>query len=159
MIPGVIPVAGRGSRAFPKTSGLPKVLLEVGGKTLLERKLLRDQLNVREIYLIVGHLQAQIRAGVMRGAEAERIRRNYSVEVKADRIVALEEKPVDPPNDLLGCGTFVLTPEIFDAIDATPPSSRTGRVELIAMRPLLRANGPDLSPETMAAALRGLGWR
>ena len=64
MIPGVIPVAGRGSRAFPKTSGLPKVLLEVGGKTLLERhiELLRDQLNIREIYLVVGHLQRQIRA-------------------------------------------------------------------------------------------------
>jgi NDP-sugar pyrophosphorylase family protein len=39
MTPGVIPVAGRGSRAFPKTSGLPKVLLEVGGKTLLERNI------------------------------------------------------------------------------------------------------------------------
>ncbi|MGA2267837.1 MAG: glycosyltransferase [Bryobacteraceae bacterium] len=194
----MIPVAGRGSRAFPKISGLPKVLLEVGGKTLLERniELLRDQLNIREIYLIVGHLQAQIRArcgdgsgqgvvlhytecadpdvglarglallrsqmngpfvtilgdelyvgsnhgnlplsdhdtvcGVMRGAEADQIRCNYSVEVDNGRIVALEEKPVEPRNDLLGCGTFVFTLEIFDAIDATPPSSRAGRVELI----------------------------
>ncbi len=61
---GLIPAAGEGVRAYPKTTRLPKVLLEVAGKSLLARNLeiLRDQIGVREVVVIVGHLGDQVRA-------------------------------------------------------------------------------------------------
>lgn len=61
---GVLPAAGRGVRAWPKTHFIPKVMLEVGGKPLLQRNLeiLRDQFGLTEIVVIVGHLGEQIRA-------------------------------------------------------------------------------------------------
>ena len=46
------------------------------------------------------------------------------------RVVSLVEKPTHIRNDLLGCGTFVFTPAIFDAIAHTPESKASGRVEL-----------------------------
>lgn len=59
---GVIPAAGRGVRAYPKTAYMPKTLVEVGGKPLLQWniELLRDQLGIRELYLIIGYLGEQI---------------------------------------------------------------------------------------------------
>ena len=43
---GVILAAGRGVRAYPSTKHMPKALLEVGGKPLIQRniEILRDQL-------------------------------------------------------------------------------------------------------------------
>jgi len=60
---GVLTAAGRGVRAYPRTGYLPKVLLEVGGKPLLLRNLeiLRDQLGIRDIVVVVGHLQEKVR--------------------------------------------------------------------------------------------------
>ena len=60
---GVIPAAGRGTRTFPLSSKIQKVMLDVGGKPLLQRnvELLRDQLDSKLIYIIVGHLGQQIK--------------------------------------------------------------------------------------------------
>ena len=46
------------------------------------------------------------------------------------RIVVLDEKPNVIESNVLGCGTYVFTPEIFDAIERTRPSTRSGKVEL-----------------------------
>ncbi len=197
---GLIPAAGRGLRAYPKTTHRPKVLLNAGGKSLLERnvELLRDQLGIREITVIVGYRGQQVRehlgdgsrlavtidylecrdveaglargillarerftepfvtvlgdelyldsnhaelaAWVERGADAvcgvmetddeARIRANYSVRLEGERILALEEKPERDFGALLGCGTYLFSPRIFAAIEAAPPSPRSGRVEL-----------------------------
>ena len=61
---GVIPAAGAGVRAYPRTIHVPKVLLEVGGKPLLQRNLeiLRDGIGVEEVVVIVGHLADQVRS-------------------------------------------------------------------------------------------------
>ena len=196
----LIPAAGRGLRAYPKTVRTPKVLLTIDGRALIERniELLRDSLGIRDIVIIVGHLGDQIRGalgdgsrlgvalryvecprpddglargllvardlfdepfvtilgdelyldsnhqrlpeclggefsavcGVLRTGDLHRIKRNYSVVMEGGRIVALEEKPAVIRNDYLGCGTYVFTPGIFRAIEATPPSPRSGRVEL-----------------------------
>lgn len=196
----LIPAAGRGGRAHPLTANRPKVLLEVDGKTLLERniELLRDQLGITDITVVIGYLGDQVRArfgdgsalgvslhhlechdvdrglasgillardrfdepfvtilgdelylgsnhrgltsmydqrfdaicGVIDGAEPDQIRRNYGVRIEDGAITAVVEKPTTPENRLLGCGTYVFTPAIFDAIDSTPPSARSGRVEL-----------------------------
>ena len=47
----LIPAAGRGIRAFPKTQYLPKPLLEIDGKTLLQRniEILRDDLDRKSV--------------------------------------------------------------------------------------------------------------
>lgn len=204
---GVIPAAGRGIRAWPRTVHQPKVLLEVAGKPLIQRNLeiMRDCWGVRDIIVLVGHLQDQIRAflgdgsrfgvtitfvdvadpsiGLARGLylardlltepfvailgdelyldsnhkdllplpepwefgcavaiseDARRIRKNYSVKIEQGLIRDLEEKPETLDNQNLGCGTYVFRPSIFDAIDRTPPSAKSGRVELThAMRTLV----------------------
>ena len=196
----LIPAAGRGLRAWPKASALPKVLLEIDGKPVLQRniEILRDCLGIRDITIIVGYLQEQIRrffgggselgvsiryvdcknpdiglargmllsrdqfrepfvtilgdelylgsnhrrllddlppdfdavCGLLRTGDLHQIKRNYSVRVEEGRITRLVEKPEKIENGLLGCGTYVFSPRIFDAIETTPPSVRSGRVEL-----------------------------
>ena len=197
---GVIPAAGEGIRAYPATRHVPKVLLEVAGKPLIVRnvELLRDQLGVRDITIIVGHLGNQIRdvfgsgeafgvaitylecpdptiglargllpaidrlsqpfvailgdelylnsnhadlakldlgsavaaCGVHQTRYKRQIQKNYSVRIADGRIAQLVEKPVAPHDDLLGVGTYILHPRMGDWIRRTPPSPRSGRVEL-----------------------------
>jgi dTDP-glucose pyrophosphorylase len=59
---GVILAAGKGIRAYPSTKYLPKALLEIGGKTLLEWniELMRDQLGIEEVIIVIGHLGHKI---------------------------------------------------------------------------------------------------
>lgn len=56
----VIPSAGRGSRMNSLTDALPKPLLEVNGKTLLEHKFDALPEGVTEIILIVGYMASMI---------------------------------------------------------------------------------------------------
>lgn len=195
---GLIPAAGQGVRAYPATTYKPKALLDVAGKPLLLRNLeiMRDQLGVREVVVVVGHLAEQIRdflgdgssygvqiryvdcpdpsiglargillaeselpepfvtilgdelyigsnhgdirlpeeefdcvCGIMKTDEPNLIRKNYSVTIEDGRIRDVEEKPRRVTNDLLGCGTYVFSPNVFDWIRRTPPG-RSGRVEL-----------------------------
>jgi dTDP-glucose pyrophosphorylase len=60
----VIGAAGAGQRLHPRTADIPKVMLEVAGKPLLSRQLelVRDDMQIHEVWIIVGHLQDQIRA-------------------------------------------------------------------------------------------------
>ena len=196
----VIPAAGRGLRAFPKTSCIAKALLEIDGKSLLERNIerLRCALAIRDITVIVGHLEDQIRqalgdgsrldvslryvrcpnpdaglaqglllvekdqpdpfvvtladefyidsnhaellsawrgdcdvvCGILPTLDLHQIKRNYAVTIEDGRIHSLEEKPLKVENDLLGCGTYIFGPALFQAIRETSPSVRSGRIEL-----------------------------
>ena len=58
-----MPAAGRGVRAWPRTVFVPKVMLEVAGKPLLQRniEILRDDLGITDVIVIVGHLADQVR--------------------------------------------------------------------------------------------------
>jgi dTDP-glucose pyrophosphorylase len=60
---GVLAAAGRGRRIHPRSVTVPKVLLEVAGTSLMERNLvlLRDQLGVRDVIVVVGHLGDSVR--------------------------------------------------------------------------------------------------
>src|SRR6185503_16449635 len=59
------------------------------------------------------------------------------------RITNLEEKPAVVTNSWLGCGTYVFRPSIFAAIERTPPSPRSGRIELTdAIATLIREGKP-----------------
>jgi dTDP-glucose pyrophosphorylase len=212
----LIPAAGRGLRAYPKTNRCPKVLLEIDGKPLILRniELLRDSLGVRGVTVIVGPHGDQVRArlgdgarfgvelryvecpdsgiglargillcrdlfrepfitilgdelyansnhsrlaelyglpfdavcAVMRASDLHQIKRNYGVQIEDGRIVSLVEKPSEIRNDLLGCGTYLFTPGIFDAIAGGKPSPRTGRVELTDVLNGLAQGAPGVLP-------------
>ena len=60
---GIIPAAGRGTRAYPYTRGIPKGMVDVAGRPNLERvvAILRDQLHVSRIVIVVGAFGEQIR--------------------------------------------------------------------------------------------------
>jgi len=212
----LIPAAGRGLRAYPKTSRIPKALLEIDGQPIIARNigLLRDHLGIRDITVIVGHLGGQIReflgdgsrlgvslrylecpdpeiglargmllskdlfrepfvtilgdevyldtnhsrlpellerpfeavCGILHTEDLHQIKHNYAVRIQDGRITSLVEKPAVIENDLLGCGTYVFTPGIFQAIQATPPNRRTGRTELTDAIDRLAAGVPGVIP-------------
>ena len=212
----LIPAAGRGIRAFPKTQYLPKPLLEIDGKTLLQRniEILRDELAIHDITIIVGYEGEQIISrfgsgaslgvslryvkcddpdiGLARGMllaeevlqqpfvtilgdelyhhanhkqllnqfdattkaicsvlptkDLHQIKKNYALKINDKFITSLVEKPTRIENNLLGCGTFVFTPEIFAAIRNAPASPRSRRVELIDAINLLTTFGDCVRP-------------
>ncbi|TGK33781.1 glycosyltransferase [Leptospira gomenensis] len=199
---GVIAAAGKGTRAYPRTTFIPKPLFEFQGKTILERnvELMRNTFRVKKIYVLVGHLKEMVISeieriqknhpnleiipspwttkglasdiaslsskivspfitilgdefyfhpdhkkfvdtfkkhpkliasiGVQKTSLLSRIRKNYSVELKGDRILELVEKPSDPPNDLLGLGSYLFTPAYFEYFKTTPPSPKSGVIEI-----------------------------
>jgi dTDP-glucose pyrophosphorylase len=60
---GVIPAAGRGTRAYPYTRGIPKCMLEIDGEPILARTLaiFRDQMGVTDVVVVVNDLGHVIR--------------------------------------------------------------------------------------------------
>ena len=74
------------------------------------------------------------------------ISKNYGVEISNDIIISVIEKPVEVKNNLLGCGCFLLTPEIFDYIRNTKPNTRSGKVEFIDSINLLAAKTNKVYP-------------
>jgi len=59
----LIPAAGKGIRAYPKSKYIPKALLEVSAMPLMENTILilRDQMKIKDIIVIVGHLAGKIK--------------------------------------------------------------------------------------------------
>ncbi len=68
---GVIPAAGRGTRAYPYTRGLPKGMLEIDGEPIIARTLaiFRDQMGIRDIVIILGQSGQIIRDRFGQGAD------------------------------------------------------------------------------------------
>jgi dTDP-glucose pyrophosphorylase len=60
---GVIPAAGRGSRAYPYTRFIPKAMLDVCGRSVLHYTLtiMRDQLGIRDCAIVLGQHGDSIR--------------------------------------------------------------------------------------------------
>jgi NDP-sugar pyrophosphorylase family protein len=184
---GVIPAAGRGTRIYPYTQGIPKSMIEVASEPNLARVLaiFRDQLGIREI-IIIGNYGEVIRAhfgdgqrfgvsityvtnnaidkglsysillsrpyiqdyfcviladecyldsnhhellttdyrnylatcAVMPTNAPEQISRNYAVQIEGGLIRRIIEKPTEPGHALLGLGTFVFSPEIYEHLEA-----------------------------------------
>jgi hypothetical protein len=74
--------------------------------------------------------KAEAMIAVLKSDLLSEIRKNYSVELEGTRVMKLVEKPDSPPNDLLGLGTYIFSPEYFKAFRETPPSNKSGVVEL-----------------------------
>ncbi|MFA5406155.1 MAG: nucleotidyltransferase family protein [Candidatus Nanoarchaeia archaeon] len=80
--------------------------------------------------------------GVMRTTDERAIKKNYTLRVDdAFNVTDLEEKPDAPWNDLLGCGTYIFTPKVFDYIRQTPLSAKSGRREITDTLKVIAANG------------------
>lgn len=199
---GVIAAAGKGTRAFPRTSFIPKPLLVIEGKTILQRnvELMAKTFGIEKVYVLVGHLKEQIQAevehirlalpkvvietvlwtekglasdvaslekmihepfltilgdefyyksnhdmflkvlkkhpkmsasvGIVRTSLMSRIQEYSSVILEDDKILNLQEKPENPPNEFLGLGSYYFTPEFFEVFKKTPPSSKSGIIEI-----------------------------
>ncbi|MCW7470802.1 nucleotidyltransferase family protein [Leptospira kanakyensis] len=199
---GVIAAAGKGTRAYPRTSFIPKPLFVIEGKSILHRnvELMVKTFGIEKVYVLVGHLKEQIIAeidhirlaipkvviepvdwtkkglasdvaslertihepfltilgdefyyrtdhdeflkvlkkhpnmaasiGIVKTSLLSRIRKNYSVVLENDKIVNLVEKPENPPNELLGLGSYYFTPEYFEFFKKTPASPKSGVIEI-----------------------------
>jgi NDP-sugar pyrophosphorylase family protein len=218
---GIIAAAGKGQRIHPRSATVPKVMLEVGGKPLLTRQLelLRDTLAIREVYIVIGYLGADIRRAygdgsahgmdiryldnpdvdgglgtVLTVAEAhlrepfilllgdelylgtnhaaladvagpytavcalratddlEVIRKNYAVTLENGRITSLIEKPESTPTPYVGCGTYLLSPDIFRDARETPRSPRSGRLELTDILDHAARRGAPVLPFMLTGA-------
>lgn len=68
---GVIAAAGKGTRAYPRTTYIPKPLFEFQGKTILERnvELMRNTFRVGKIYVLVGHLKEMVLSEIEKNSE------------------------------------------------------------------------------------------
>lgn len=183
---GLIPAAGKGTRAYPYTENRHKGLLEVNGQPNMERiiGIMRDDLQITDIVIVIGHLGESIRQHFGDGSQwrvrlhyvenhelekglawsillakpliddffcimlcdetyissnhadllrctyrealftcagikvddASLIRKNYSVVQHDGQLQQLIEKPAVVPNDIMGSGTFVCSPVIFEKL-------------------------------------------
>lgn len=213
---GLIPAAGKGTRARPYTSSLPKSMLDINGAPNLRRniELMRDQLGITDIVIITGYLGDVIKTtfgdggrlgvtlhyihntlldrglawSVLLGREIiddyfcvilsdecyvdsnhhllkavnfreafavctlkqvddrELIRKNYSVQVQGDRITGLIEKPEQVDNDILGCGTFIFSPDIFSLLAQEFRTAENDYVEFVSFIDSLCRKGKTIMP-------------
>jgi len=73
------------------------------------------------------------------------ILRSYSVKIEKGSLLRVEEKPKRAPNNLLGMGVYFFNQTVFDHIEAAPPSTRTGKVEITDVIGRMIASGESLS--------------
>jgi len=59
------------------------------------------------------------------------IKKNFAVMLnKKGEVIKVIEKPQNPTNNLKGCGIYIFTPKIFEAIKKTPRSDRSNEYEI-----------------------------
>ena len=93
---GVILAAGKGVRAYPATRDIPKVLLDIAGKTLIERNLdlLVGKLGITDIIIVIGHYGDQIEDRIGDSFEGARIRYVRQVNQKGIGHAVLAAEPL-----------------------------------------------------------------
>jgi dTDP-glucose pyrophosphorylase len=119
-----------------------------------------------ELYLSSNHQQLVRYAdqaidavcGIKVTGDTTLIRKNYAVTVDGERITSLIEKPETVSTHFLGCGTYVFSPAIFDAIDKAAPSARSGRVELTDVIENLVRAGKDVRPALLKGGYRNINY-
>lgn len=119
-----------------------------------------------ELYLDSNHQQllqyasapVDVVCGIKTTGDTTLIRKNYAVTVNGNRITALEEKPEVVKTHYLGCGTYIFSPKIFDAIEKTSPSTKTGRVELTEVIGQLAQQGADVRAALLKGGYRNINY-
>ncbi len=68
---------------------------------------------------------------VKREPDADAIRKNFTVSLDGeDRVTRVVEKPRRIENDLKGCGIYLFSPDVFDAIRKTPRTAMRDEYEI-----------------------------
>jgi dTDP-glucose pyrophosphorylase len=100
----VVLAAGRGTRMRELTAELPKPMIEVRGKPVLQHILegLRDA-GIGDLLFIVGY-----RADAVRGFFADGLRYNVAIQYKTQTVQDGTGRVVDLARDFVGNGPFVL---------------------------------------------------
>ena len=212
---GIIPAAGRGTRAHPYIHGTPKGMVDVGGRPNLARtiEIMRDKLRVTQIVVVVGPFGDHIReyfgdgarvgvpmvfvendaierglgyslllarpyvddyvcvmlsdecyvdsnhedmlateyrsvlatCAVQGGDAPEVIERNYAVYAEGGLVRRIVEKPKRTKGALLGLGTFLLSPQFFDHLDAAVNSDNRRPSDPVSVLGRLCANGARIA--------------
>ena len=226
---GLIPAAGKGTRAYPYTSRTPKGMLRINGVPNIERNVavLRDDLGITDICIVTGYHGGVIRdhfgdgsafgvsiryvhndrierglawtillarehiddyfctllsdecyvgsnhrellffpyrealatCGIYTVRDREVIKANYAVEEEGGRITGLVEKPQEPPNNRLGSGTFVFSPQIFDRLEKAFADSGGGAVDLVSLLGRLVDEGEDVRSFTLTGRYTNINTR
>ena len=86
---GLIPAAGKGTRARPYTRDIHKGMLEINGRPNLERVIgtMRDEMGISEIVIVIGHLGDTIREHFGDGSQLG-VKLHYVENTELDRGLA-----------------------------------------------------------------------
>lgn len=96
--------------------------------------------------------------GYMENSSIDQIQQNYSLDIINGQITNLTEKPRKIFNYRLGCGTFVFTPKIFDYIEKTPTSRKSGKVELIDAINMMAKTEGGVVPVLLSGSYRNINY-
>jgi len=121
----------------PRKNGLSDALLLVEGipagpfMTILGDEIYVNTRHKEMVELFESGAPREAMIAVYETTNIDDVKKNYSVKVDDDWLVLdLEEKPLQPWNNMVGCGTYLFRPSIFKYIEKTKVSDRTGRREL-----------------------------
>jgi NDP-sugar pyrophosphorylase family protein len=109
---GVLPAAGRGLRAAPRSRVVPKAMFDVGGMPAIRRnvELMRDQLGIHDIRIAIGHRGEVIRDALGDG-RALGVRLDYAENERVD--LGLPYSIALATRDLEGFCCVVLADECY----------------------------------------------
>lgn len=84
--------------------------------------------------------------GVWETNERKEIKKSYSVKIKNNLVVEVEEKPVKIFNNLCGMGFYVFNKKVFDYIKLTKPSKLRGEIEITDVIKKMIKSGEKINP-------------
>jgi choline kinase len=166
----IILAAGLGRRLAPLTDGLPKCLLRLGGRSLLERMLdAVEAAGVSQALVVVGHCQEQIRDRIGSRFRTVRIRYAENRDYMKGSLLSLWHAREALDGDCLVMDADVLfaPPLLKRLVDAPRPSALlldpnftdTGEeVKLYARGPRVLALGKKVSPPAHDLVGEGVGF-
>ncbi|MEW6040002.1 MAG: sugar phosphate nucleotidyltransferase, partial [Elusimicrobiota bacterium] len=98
--------------------------------------------------------------GVFETENIEEVKKNYAVKIdSSNNVLDLEEKPQNPWNNLIGCGTYIFRPSVFNFIEKTPLSVRSGRKELADTMKLIVNSGRKIKAFSLGGNYVNINYR
>ena len=82
--------------------------------------------------------------GVLPNADPATIKNNYAVPLRQGLVTSVEEKPATVKNSFCGTGFYFFQPDVFDFIQRTRPSERSGELEITDVLATIIASGTPL---------------
>jgi glucose-1-phosphate thymidylyltransferase len=98
--------------------------------------------------------------GVCETSDIEAVKKNYSVKTDKDgKVLDLVEKPQEPFNNLIGCGTYMFRPSVFEYIRKTPVSERSCRKELADTMKMMVKDGRVVKAFTLGGGYLNINYQ